>query len=115
MDNAMNEKLNIDSLNKDLSLLLTDDGYEILIEDIDVSDLDKPDEVSDYVKSIAEAINEGYANGDLRAEISGSYRRIPDRIATKLVVLLRAHGVTLRRQHLSNGTDLLYWGQRKMK
>lgn len=115
MNDTVNEKFDLDSLNADLNLLLTNDGYEILIEDVLGSELQKYDGTSNYVRSLLDAINEGCANGVVRTEVKGSYAYVPDKVAVKLVVLLRAHGVTLKRQHIRNSTDFVYWGQRQIK
>jgi len=115
MSNTVNDKFVLSSFDADFELLLTNAGYGVLVEGVELDKFDSLDGVRNYVESIVSAVREGVEDGRVEARIDGSYGRIPRGVVLKLIVLLRSHGVQLRPVSMRNSEDFLYWGRKQLK
>ena len=113
--NTVNEKLDLVAFDKDFELLLSPEGYAILVEGVSGFEIAQLGGVMGYVGSIVSAVHSGVAEGKLETEIPGSYGKLPHSVVLKLMRLLRGHGVELCQAYMPNGFDTVYWGSKQMK
>lgn len=113
--NTVNEKLDLVAFDKDFELLLSPEGYAVLVEGVSGFEIAQLGGVMGYVGSIVSAVHSGVAEGKLETKIPGSYGKLPHSVVLKLMRLLRGHGVELRQAHMPNGFDTVYWGSKQMK
>lgn len=116
MSGTVNSEFSLDAFEDDFRLLLTDAGYDVLVENVELDRFDRLDGVQDYVLSIVNAVRDSAKDGNIEARVDSAYgRRIPREVALRLMRLLRTHGVQLKQVHMFDAQDILYWGSKLLK
>lgn len=116
MNDTVNDEFSLDSFEADFRLLLTDAGYGVLVEGAVLDKLHNLDGVRDYVLSIVNAVRDGVRDGNMEARVDSAHgKRVPSRVMLRLNVLLRSHGVQLKRVRMFGAWDTLYWGSEMLK
>ena len=116
MSGTVSSEFSLEAFEDDFGLLLTDAGYGVLVENVELDRFDRLDGVQDYVLSIVDAVRDSVRDGNIEARVDSAYgRRIPREIVLRLIVLLRSHGVQLKLVHMFNAQDMLYWGSKLLK